>query len=254
MSNTTDLVEYHEAVQRGDNDTIKLVRDRIIRQNLNLVRALAHKYARATTHLELDDLVNEGVIGMMEAIKRFDPNRGLEFSTYATYWIRRDILRSLSSLSRTIRVPERVACALPKIRRATADFVSTFGYEPDSVTIAVSLGISPAVAKDACSLLQEPAALVNDEGEPIDVESDADPVDEQVSLKLRNERLRAVIDSVLTDKQAQVILGRYGLGDDCKVHTLEDLGDRLGVSREWVRQLEIAAISKLREELCSADF
>lgn len=245
-NNFTNLVHLKELTASGDRDRSKLVRDTIIADNMNLIRSIAHKFRKASSHLQVEDLINEGVLGMMVAIDRYNPDRGFEFSTYATWWIRRDIMRALSSTSRTIRVPERIASKLPRLRRAQVEFVATFGFEPDLISLAQGLGMTAADAKAAHSVMYAPASLVNENGESIDIESDATPIDEQVEARLRNQALRKVMESTLKADEITVLSMRYGMGDDDKIHTLTEVGTVLGVSREWVRQMEIEAIKALR--------
>lgn len=248
-NNHQNLVKYGELKSAKDIAGSRAIRDTIILDNMNLIRALAHKYVKATTHLQVEDLINDGVIGMIRAIDRFDPTRGFEFSTYATFWVRRDIMRALCATSRTICVPERLVGVLTKLRKATAEFVITFGYEPDLLELAKTLGVSLKTAQAAYAVMLEPASLINEDGEPIDVESDAESVENQVAVKLRNQTLRRVIESTLRVKEARVILGRYGLGDDGVERTLRELGEELGLTHERVRQIELEALEVLKSTL-----
>jgi len=245
-NNFPNLVSYLEAKTSGNGAKVKQLRDTLVMENINLIRSIAYKYQRMSTHLDFNDLVNEGVIGLMQAIDRYNPARGYEFSTYATWWVRRDIMRALSTTGRTIRVPERVAGVLPKLQRATINFIDTFGFAPDPAILAENLGRCATAARAASAVMAEPALLINEHGEPIDLVDDSDPLDDQVILRLRNERIRNIIQTNLTDREATIITGRFGLGDDEREHTLEDLGEVLGLSRERVRQLETLALEKLR--------
>lgn len=241
--NTELIIKYRK--QTGD--IAKKTGDDIIIRNLSLVRAVASKYRLTSANLTIGDLINEGVMGLIEARDRFDPEMGYEFSTYATYWVRRNILRALSEHSRTIRVPERIAIVLPKLRRAIDDYVRLFGCEPDLEEIATPLGLSKAVATAAYAALHAPASI--DGKEFVETESGAEAVDETVMTRLRNQQIRKEIRDTLTPDEATVILGRFGLGDDEKEHTLADLGNQLNISREWVRQIEATALSKLKKTL-----
>lgn len=227
------------------------VRDQIIADNMNLIRAIAHKYARMTSHLTVEDLSHEGVLGMMLAIDKFNHERGYEFSTYATYWVRRNIMRALSYQGRTIRVPERIANVLPRLRVAVAEYVQQFGYEPNGQVIAESMGLSPDLARAAYSVLSEPGSLMDDNGFPIDVEDESEALDDKVITAIRNQHLQGVIASALTEREASVVCGRFGLGDDGKEHSLMDLSIVWNVSRERIRQIEVEALGKLREALAS---
>lgn len=243
--NTEMIIRYRS--QSGA--AAKKTGDAIIMNNINLVRAVASKYRQMVPNLSMADLVNEGVIGLIEARDRFDVDRGYEFSTYATYWVRRNILRALSETGRTIRVPERIAIALPKLRRAVREYVDAFGHEPDVMEVARLLGMSNAIAKDVCAVLYEPASITTPDGSVMDLESAGAPVDQAVLQKLYNDRLRQEVRDMLTEQEAVVIMGRFGLGDDEREYTLTELGKSLGISREWVRQVELGALAKLRHVL-----
>lgn len=243
--NTEMIIKYRNQVGAAAKKT----GDAIIMSNLNLVRAVAAKYRRASHNLSMGDLVNEGVLGLIEARDRFDVDRGFEFSTYATYWVRRNILRALSETSRTISVPERIAIALPKLRRAIRDHVDTHGNEPDPMEVAQSLGLSKAIAKDVCAVINEPVSITAADGSAMDLMGDDEPVDHEVMRKIDNANLRQEILNTLTEREAAVIMGRFGLGDDEREYTLTELGSQLGLSREWVRQVELSALAKLKHVL-----
>lgn len=243
--NTDMIIKYR--TQSGD--AAKKTGDMIILRNINLARAVAAKYRHVTSHLSMSDLINEGIIGLIEARDRFDPDLGYEFSTYATYWVRRNILRALSETGRTIRVPERIALALPKLRRAISDYVTMYGCEPDIEELAITLGLSKAVAMSAYEVLNEPSSLTDLAGNTIEIDADAEPVDQQALGRVRGAQLRKAIRQCLDEQETAVIMGRFGLGDDEREYTLTEIGDRLNISREWVRQIELVAMAKLKRTL-----
>lgn len=243
--NTDMIIKYR--TQSGD--AAKKTGDMIILRNINLARAVAAKYRHVTSHLSMSDLINEGIIGLIEARDRFDPDLGYEFSTYATYWVRRNILRALSATGRTIRVPERIAIALPRLRRAINDYVLQYGCEPDIEELANVMGLSKSVAMSAYEVLNEPASMTDVMGNVLDIESEAEPVDQTALNRVRGTQLRRAIRQTLDDRESAIIMGRFGLGDDEREYTLTELGDQLNMSREGIRQIEISAMAKLRRAL-----
>ena len=229
-----------------DGDTAKRV---FIRANLRLVVSLARRYNRAS--MPLLDLIQEGNVGLVRAVEKFDYARGFKFSTYATWWIRQAIGRAIAEQSRTVRLPVHQVEKLSRLSRTRRDLGASMGREATDAEVAAELGITVEAVADLDFISRTPAsldALVGDDGGTTlgDLVDAADPSPED--LVVDQATRGAVIGLVdrLSEREAEVIRCRYGLVPGPK-QTYEQISGRLGVSRERVRQIEREALEHLRD-------
>jgi RNA polymerase primary sigma factor len=238
-------VELAARIKKGD----KAARDHMIRANLRLVVKIAHDYSRIG--LPLLDLISEGNIGLMKAVERFDPKKGGKLSTYAAWWIKQAIKRALANQSKTIRLPAHLVDKISRMRRTENRLAEELGREPSTEELARKLGVTPAVVGHWQTVALRPASLDAPIGDDESAQFSEIVGDENAhtAFKIMNDRqirdeVRDLLDKL--DERERVILQfRFGL-QESEEETLEDVGKRFRITRERVRQIQNAAIIKLR--------
>ena len=238
-----------EVIATGTEEEAKNAKNKLIEANLRLVVSIAKRHVGKGMYFL--DLIQEGNLGLMKAVEKFDYRKGYKFSTYATWWIRQAITRAIADQARTIRIPVHMVETIHKVSRTARQLLQELGREPTTDEIAKSLEITPEKVREIMKIAQDPVSLETPIGEEEDShlgdfveDSDSPAPSDSASYSLLREQLCNILRT-LTPREEEVIKLRFGL-EDGRPRTLEEVGKQFQITRERIRQIEAKALRKLR--------
>lgn len=256
---TTQLKDAKGTEKRDLEETIEQLkplidaaaeaRNEMVESNLRLVVSIAKKYHQSG--MPITDLIQEGSIGLMKAIEKFDYNRGYKFSTYATWWIKQSISRAISDQAKIIRIPVHMSETINKMNRAKAKLNAVLNREPTVEEIAEEMGYTPEKVRDIIEFSADPVSLetpVGDEGESnlgdFVVDDKQETANDILMKELRHDKILEAMET-LPPREQRILKMRFGFDMD-RIYTLEEIGNEFGITRERIRQIEAKALKKLR--------